>query len=298
MLADRITEQQVAAQKAREAARPIGNQRAQELAALLRTNTNVQRSLQMIRSAEGTQKYAEPERVNFGNSRRADDLAQHGNVMRPFKNPAGGPNRTSATGAYQFLGSTWASTQKRLGLPDFSRQSQDIAALYQIQQAGGLEAAKSGNVPELARRVGPVWSSLGHNDHMQPTRSLNYLQTAFNAPIADGGTQVNYAPDRNAGAAGSAGSTTVAGRNSGAIGKQPSGMRTNGGASDPLSTDIIDSSGVGVGSDLSPLSASLTPIQQLMFEQAQALQRTQDLMRPTTQLSQATPLSTPILFGG
>jgi muramidase (phage lysozyme) len=220
----------------------------------------------MIRSAEGTQRFSEPERVNFGNSRNGSDLSSHPGIGRYFNNPAGGPNSTSATGAYQFITKTWNATAKQLDLPDFSRRSQDIAALALLENRGALGDAQAGNVAGIARKAGSEWASLGHNNYRQPTKGLGYLQTAFDAPLADGGTQVSYSRDSGGTAQGQAASSPL---RPGAIKSASAGFRTGGGSSDTAGTGYAlpgDELLAGV-----QIQDSLSGMQRLMAEQLRAL---------------------------
>lgn len=291
MLADRIVDAQMNAAQAKAAAAPVGNARAQQLFNLLQNNENVRRALQMIRSAEGTQRYSEPERVNFGNSRNAGDLRTHPNIMRPFT-AQGKQQWTSATGAYQFLGRTWNNAANALGLPDFSRQSQDIAALYLIQQRGALNDAMNGNVPGMARKLGNEWASLGYNSYGQPTRGSGYLQAAFNAPLAAGGTRVDYATDsggRVAGKRGGGGSNAS---------NQPS-------SSTPYAGDFTDVNPVTAfiqsasAARNSPFTGEQSILQQLLQDQQTQYQSllASAAAGSTTPQQQPTAQGAPILFG-
>lgn len=259
MLADRIIENQERTRQQSVIAKTsaaVGNARARALYNLL-GNENIKRTLQMIRSAEGTQQYKEPERVNFGGSRK-EDLSKHGNVMRPFRTAKYGAQQTSATGAYQFLGKTWSAAQRALELPNFERTSQDLAALYLIQQRGALNAAMSGNVPQLSKMLGGEWASLGNNNYGQPTRGQGYLQAAFNAPLADGGTRVDYRAD----------SSARVGVASAGIGKTGSGFRVGGGASDQAGT-YYDGTNIDPFSDGTRLFAESTTVEHEQFLQKQ-----------------------------
>ena len=77
----------------------------------------------------------------------------------------GGGNYTTAAGRYQILAPTWDRMQKKLGLTDFSPQSQDAAAwelareTYQHKTGGDLEQdAANGRVDWSA--LSRQWSSL------------------------------------------------------------------------------------------------------------------------------------------
>lgn len=145
---------------------------------------NVQRGLYAIRQAEGTQRYANPYTTAFG-GRQIGDLSWHPMRAFPFRNPAGGPNATTAAGAYQFLGRTWNGVARRLGLRDFSPESQDIAALHLINQRGGLRALVNGDAVGWARAVRGEWASFPGAGYGQGEQRMSRIVRWFNSPGAD-----------------------------------------------------------------------------------------------------------------
>lgn len=107
--------------------------------------------------------------IMYGN-RRFSSYADH---PRQYHRIVSGPNvgkTTSAAGRYQFLASTWDAQAKRLGLKDFSPQSQDVAAwdlakrTYKRNTGGDLEAdLRSGDPSKIAaagRALNRTWTSL------------------------------------------------------------------------------------------------------------------------------------------
>lgn len=83
--------------------------------------------------------------------------------------PVGNGQFTSAAGKYQFENSTWNDEAKKLGLSDFSPQSQDMAAwdlantTYEKQTGRSLlNDAKSGQVDWSA--LSGQWPSLGKGE--------------------------------------------------------------------------------------------------------------------------------------
>jgi muramidase (phage lysozyme)/peptidoglycan hydrolase-like protein with peptidoglycan-binding domain len=88
-----------------------------------------------------------------------DDFSRHPNIMvqvRPGLN-------SSAAGRYQFLSSTW----RGLGMPDFTPQSQDIAAVKLMQQRGMIEPLLRGDIRTAVFRGAPEWASLPKNAQNQ-----------------------------------------------------------------------------------------------------------------------------------
>ena len=156
-------------------------------------NPNVQRGLFAIRSAEGTQRYDNPYGVAFG-GRRFSDFSDHPGFSASFRQTDGRTNRSTAAGAYQFLGKTWNGVRDQLGLSDFSPQSQDIAALHLIEKRGGLPALVEGNVPGFIQKVNREWASLPGAPYPQPTRSMGQIMSYWNNAPAQAGSNVGDFP--------------------------------------------------------------------------------------------------------
>jgi muramidase (phage lysozyme) len=70
--------------------------------------------------------------------------------------PSAGP----ASGRYQILKGTYGDASKALGLSDFSPHTQDLMAMYLIDQKGALEPLLRGDLDAVLPRVAPVWASL------------------------------------------------------------------------------------------------------------------------------------------
>jgi len=150
--------------------------------------TNVRAFLQMIRTAEGT---AGPNgyRMMFG-GRLFDSYADHPRQAKQFTNGAGQRLWTSAAGAYQFMAvspipggstrvNTWDRLQSKLGLPDFSPESQDAAAVELIREAGALGDVRAGRFDDAVAKVRSIWASLPGAGYAQPEKSLETLRLAF-----------------------------------------------------------------------------------------------------------------------
>ncbi|PLK42100.1 muramidase [Emticicia sp. TH156] len=73
---------------------------------------------------------------------------------------------SSAAGAYQFLAGTWKSHAAKLGLKDFSPESQDKAAAYEISLVkGATEMVESGQYNSALRALSGKWTSLPGGKH-------------------------------------------------------------------------------------------------------------------------------------
>ena len=137
--------------------------------------------LSAIRKAEGT---AGPKgyQTMFGGG-TFSDLSRH-----PDRVIRSGGYASAAAGAYQFLPGTWQAAAKRLGLPSFQPQYQDVAALdlarRRLLPIGGLSTVeKEGLSPRVAASLAPEWASFptleGTSYYGQPVKPLSTLQKEF-----------------------------------------------------------------------------------------------------------------------
>ena len=94
---------------------------------------------------------------------------------------------STATGAYQFLSTTWDQCKKALNLPDFSPASQDKAAIHLIKGAGALDNVKKGEFTKAVYKVKQIWASLPGSTHDQNEKSF---QAALSYYKKGGGTFV------------------------------------------------------------------------------------------------------------
>lgn len=146
----------------------------------LLSNPNVQRGLATIRYSEGTARRANPYAVGFGFA-PIKDLSWHPGTSHAFSTKSGKKSRTTAAGAYQFLSKTWNGVANSLGLKDFSKKNQDIAALALIDRRNGLQSLLAGDVRGFVQAVGPEWASLpsAPKEYDQPTKSWAAVERAW-----------------------------------------------------------------------------------------------------------------------
>lgn len=144
---------------------------------------NVRAFLDMIAYSEGT---SGPDgyRYMFGAPRIAGRLitsyADHPRQYFSFTDNTGKTNKTSAAGRYQFLVKTWDSLKAKLGLQDFSPDSQDAACIELIRERGALNDVKAGRIQDAIAKCAPIWASLPGAGYNQPERKLGNLLAAFN----------------------------------------------------------------------------------------------------------------------
>jgi lysozyme len=149
----------------------------------------IQNALRVIRFAEGTERNGpDSYRVMFGGG-LAPDLKRH-----PDKVIKGGKYASAAAGAYQFMPFTWEAQAKALGLSDFGKESQDLAAVglmrKRLMSIGGLSVLeKEGFSPRVSAALAPEWASLptekGVSYYGQPVKKLSDLQKVYNQPSSN-----------------------------------------------------------------------------------------------------------------
>lgn len=93
----------------------------------------------------------------------------------------GGKSITStAAGRYQFLSSTWEEIAKKLGLTDFSAESQDLAAISLMKSKGMIGPVRSGDIAGALTKGNRAWASLPGSPYGQPTKESADLIARYN----------------------------------------------------------------------------------------------------------------------
>lgn len=152
-------------------------------------NNNVKAFLKMIRFAEGTAG-ENGYRVVYSYEKVLQNLSDHphttgewkGKVLSDTycKNAGLGPGcKSTAAGAYQITITTWRNLKKTLSLPDFSPNSQDLAAIELIREKGALKDIESGKIEAAIYKVRKIWASIPGNSYGQPNKKLSDLLTVF-----------------------------------------------------------------------------------------------------------------------
>jgi muramidase (phage lysozyme) len=152
--------------------------------------TNVKAFLDMLAYSEGT---SGPDgyRTLFGGG-LFDDFADHPRRAFQFKNKLGQRLWTTAAGRYQFMAispipgtsqftksNTWDTLKAKLSLPDFSPESQDLAALELVRQRGALTDVQAGRFNAAVTKCAPIWASLPGAGYAQTERKFSTLVAAF-----------------------------------------------------------------------------------------------------------------------
>lgn len=148
---------------------------AQELRAAL-TQRNLSAFLHVIRTGEGTADVGGYSRI-FGGAQFASFADHPRQVVTATL--GGTPIRSTAAGAYQFLSRTWDECRDALALPDFSPDSQDLAAAYLIRRRGALADACAGRLEDAIAKCAREWASLPGSPYGQPTITLEMARNAY-----------------------------------------------------------------------------------------------------------------------
>ena len=145
--------------------------------------------LYTIRSCEGTtgpDGYRALFGYRPGNDRVFTDFSDHPNKRYPFTQTDGRGNYSSAAGAYQIIWPTWVRLKALMGLPDFSPESQDMAAVELITERSALFDVEGGNLRAALDKCAPEWASLPASTYPQPKRTFFFALSAY---LAAGGQQ-------------------------------------------------------------------------------------------------------------
>jgi muramidase (phage lysozyme) len=111
-------------------------------------------------------------------------------ARHPDKVIRSGGYASAAAGAYQFMPDTWAATSKKLGLKDFSPESQDKGAIELLKRRGVYDALAAGKfTPEIAAKMAPEWASFptmaGGSYYGQPSKKFAELQKFYQQRLGE-----------------------------------------------------------------------------------------------------------------
>jgi len=106
-----------------------------------------------------------------------DDFSQHPNIVG--LRTAEGPS--TAAGRYQIVGTTYRDVAPKLGITDFSPESQDKIAIELIRKAGALEDVQKGDYQSAISKLGNVWASLPSSPYSQPKKSQDWVNQTLEA---------------------------------------------------------------------------------------------------------------------
>lgn len=93
-----------------------------------------------------------------------EDYSKHPGVVG-LTTPAG---PSTAAGRYQITKTTYDDIAARLGIKDFSPESQDKIAQELIRRKGALEDVQAGRFPDAIKKLGGTWASFSSSKYNQP----------------------------------------------------------------------------------------------------------------------------------
>ena len=86
---------------------------------------------------------------------------------------------STAAGAYQFLQGTWDECAKALGLTDFGKESQDLAAAFLIRRRGAMPDVLAGRLQAAIAKCAKEWASLPGSPYGQPVRTMSQAKATY-----------------------------------------------------------------------------------------------------------------------
>jgi len=93
---------------------------------------------------------------------------------------------STAAGAYQLIKPTWVRLRDKLGLPDFSPASQDLAAVELLREAGALDLIQAGDIEGAIKKSSRIWASLPGSTAQQNPKALAYALNRFDEGLGIG----------------------------------------------------------------------------------------------------------------
>jgi muramidase (phage lysozyme) len=105
---------------------------------------------------------------------------------------------SAAAGRYQFMPGTFNRLAKKLGLKDFSPESQDKAAIELARELGITQniLSKEGMSARVADILGNQWASFPGSPFGQPTKPLSSIQKAYQKSLGSQQTTTTTSPPR------------------------------------------------------------------------------------------------------
>jgi len=133
-------------------------------------DANVQAFLRMTRFCEGTADDDGYRRMVGGGE--FDSFADHPRKLIAITRYG---IKSSAAGAFQFLEKTWDEMAALYKLPDFSPESQDLAAIGLIHRRGALEDVLAGRIESAIKKCNKEWASFHGSPYGQRTVALSRM---------------------------------------------------------------------------------------------------------------------------
>ena len=92
--------------------------------------------------------------------------------------------RSTASGRYQLIFSTWEYLQFKYRIGTFSPPNQDIAALHLLEDSHVVDDILAGNIDVAIGKSSRIWASFPGNSYGQGGHTLEYLLETYAAMMA------------------------------------------------------------------------------------------------------------------
>lgn len=130
------------------------------------TNPNVRTFLNFLGKSEG----ADYDTVVGGS--KFSDFSSHPNKVGLVT----GDGPSTAAGKYQITGTTYKDVAPKIGVTDFSPESQDKVAVELIKRNNALDNVLKGDFMGAVEKLGGTWASLPSSKYNQPKRSQAWAE--------------------------------------------------------------------------------------------------------------------------
>lgn len=137
-------------------------------------NSNVDNYLEFLNKAEGS-----PKSNTIVGGGKFDDYSKHPGVVGITTKE--GPS--TAAGKWQITKTTYDDIAPKIGVTDFSEESQKKIALKLIQDKGALEDIQKGDYKTANEKLGGVWASLPSSPYSQSKRSPEWVEGNLKATM-------------------------------------------------------------------------------------------------------------------
>ena len=143
---------------------------------------NARDYLNMLASSEGTAGRGDRGYNVMFRGDLVNDYSRHPNIVHTYIDKNGKQGKSTAAGRYQFLNSTYENMAKKLGIKDFSPESQDKVAIALMLEKG-VDFNDGADFGTNLRKVNNVWTSLAGSTlgaQYHSVRSFQQNLDAFN----------------------------------------------------------------------------------------------------------------------
>ena len=137
------------------------------------SQSNIDNYLEFLSKAEG----ADYDTIVGGG--KFKDFSKHPGVVGTTTKE--GPS--TAAGKFQITKTTYDDVAPKIGVTDFSPESQKKIALKLIEDKGALEDVQKGDYEAANAKLGKVWASLPSSPYKQPKRSQEWVEETLKATM-------------------------------------------------------------------------------------------------------------------